>query len=96
MQYIVTNHLLVPVVDNLTQFDSMQAYDVADMFKQYLRELPDCLITSKLSETFLAVYQHIPQDLRLPAIQACVYLLPGKELRLHHAVVTEAIRNPLD
>lgn len=55
----------------------MQSYDVADMFKQYLRELPECLVTSKLSDTFLAIYQHIPQELRLEALQSCILLLPG-------------------
>ena len=56
----------------------MQAYDVADMFKQYLRELPECLVTNKLSDTFLAIYQHVPQELRLEALQSCLLLLPGK------------------
>jgi len=56
-------------VDNCTPFDSLQAYDVADMFKQYLRELPECLVTNKLSETFLAIYQHVPPEQRLEALQ---------------------------
>lgn len=56
----------------------MQSYDVADMFKQYLRELPECLVTNKLSDTFLAIYQHIPQELRLEALQCCILLLPGR------------------
>lgn len=64
--------------DNVAQFDSMQAYDVADMFKQYLRELPECLVTNKLSDTFLSIYQHVPQELRLEALQSCVLLLPGE------------------
>lgn len=38
-------------------FDSHQAYDVADMVKQYFRELPDALLTNKLSETFVAIFQ---------------------------------------
>ncbi|XP_067950130.1 rho GTPase-activating protein 7-like isoform X3 [Watersipora subatra] len=64
--------------DNVAQFDSFQAYDVADMFKQYLRELPECLVTTKLSDTFIAIHQHVPQELRLEAMQACALLLPDE------------------
>jgi len=38
-------------------FDGQQAYDVADMVKQYFRELPEALLTNKLSETFIAIFQ---------------------------------------
>lgn len=38
-------------------FDGSQAHDVADMVKQYFRELPDALLTNKLSETFIAIFQ---------------------------------------
>jgi len=38
-------------------FDGEQANDVADMVKQYFRELPDALLTNKLSETFVAIFQ---------------------------------------
>lgn len=38
-------------------FDNQQAYDVADMVKQYFRDLPDALLTNKLSETFVAIFQ---------------------------------------
>lgn len=38
-------------------FDSQQPHDVADMVKQYFRELPDALLTNKLSETFVAIFQ---------------------------------------
>ena len=37
-------------------FDQLQAYDVADLLKQYFRELPECLLTNKLSETFIASF----------------------------------------
>lgn len=39
-----------------TALDVQQAYDVADMVKQYFRELPDQLLTAKLSETFIAIF----------------------------------------
>lgn len=38
-------------------FDEHQPYDVADMIKQYFRELPEALMTNKLSETFVAIFQ---------------------------------------
>ena len=38
-------------------FEGQQAYDVADMVKQYFRELPEALLTNKLSETFIAIFQ---------------------------------------
>lgn len=38
-------------------YESQSAYDVADMLKQYFRDLPEPLLTSKLSETFLQIYQ---------------------------------------
>lgn len=38
-------------------YEGQSAYDVADMMKQYFRDLPEPLLTSKLSETFLQIYQ---------------------------------------
>lgn len=38
-------------------YDNQQAYDIADMLKQYFRDLPECLITNKLSETFCSIFQ---------------------------------------
>ena len=40
----------------LTSFEECSAYDVADMVKQYFRELPDPLMTLKLSETFIGIF----------------------------------------
>lgn len=37
-------------------YEGQSAYDVADMLKQYFRDLPEPLLTSKLSETFLQIY----------------------------------------
>lgn len=42
--------------DNV-KFENHQAYDVADMVKQYFRELPEVLLTNKLSESFIAIFQ---------------------------------------
>jgi hypothetical protein len=38
-------------------FEGQLAYDVADMVKQYFRELPEALLTNKLSGTFIAIFQ---------------------------------------
>lgn len=37
-------------------FEDQQAYDVADVVKQYFRDLPESLLTTKLSETFVAIF----------------------------------------
>jgi RhoGAP domain len=37
--------------------EEQQDYDVADLVKQFFRELPEALMTTKLSDTFLAVFQ---------------------------------------
>ena len=37
-------------------FELLQPYDVADLTKQYFRELPECLLTNKLSETFINIF----------------------------------------
>lgn len=38
-------------------YNEQQAYDVADTVKQYFRELPEALLTFKLSETFISIFQ---------------------------------------
>lgn len=42
--------------DNVS-YEEQSAYDVADMVKQFFRDLPEPLFTNKLSETFLHIYQ---------------------------------------
>ncbi|XP_067386751.1 rho GTPase-activating protein 7 isoform X1 [Emydura macquarii macquarii] len=63
--------------DSIT-YEGQSAYDVADMLKQYFRDLPEPLMTNKLSETFLQIYQYVPKDQRLQAIKAAVMLLPDE------------------
>lgn len=43
--------------DGSVSYEGQSAYDVADMLKQYFRDLPEPLLSSKLSETFLQIYQ---------------------------------------
>lgn len=38
-------------------FDGQNVFDVADLIKQYFRELPEALLTNKLSGTFIAIFQ---------------------------------------
>nr|XP_004660052.2 stAR-related lipid transfer protein 13 isoform X1 [Jaculus jaculus] len=56
-------------------YEDQSAYDVADMVKQFFRDLPEPLFTNKLSETFLHIYQYVPKEQRLPAVQAAILLL---------------------
>ncbi|XP_075148117.1 rhoGTPase activating protein isoform X2 [Haematobia irritans] len=68
-------------------FDTQQAYDVADMLKQYFRDLPESLLTTKMSETFAAIFQHLPPDVRLDAIQSAVLLLPDENREILYALL---------
>ncbi|XP_022430343.1 stAR-related lipid transfer protein 13 isoform X1 [Delphinapterus leucas] len=56
-------------------YEDQSAYDVADMVKQFFRDLPEPLFTNKLSETFLHIYQYVPKEQQLQAVQAAVLLL---------------------
>ncbi|KPI98791.1 StAR-related lipid transfer protein 13 [Papilio xuthus] len=68
-------------------FDGAQAHDVADLVKQYFRELPDALLTNKLSETFIAIFQHVPEPLRPDAVQCALLLLPEEHLEALHSLL---------
>ncbi|XP_036372528.1 rho GTPase-activating protein 7-like [Megalops cyprinoides] len=59
-------------------YEGQSAYDVADMLKQYFRDLPEPLLTSKLSDTFLQIYLYVPKEQRLQAARAAVLLLPDE------------------
>ncbi|XP_063285478.1 stAR-related lipid transfer protein 13 isoform X1 [Pelobates fuscus] len=56
-------------------YEDQCAYDVADMMKQFFRDLPEPLLTSKLGETFLHIYQYVPKDQRLRAVQSAIMLM---------------------
>ncbi len=51
------------------------AVDVADVLKQYFRELPECLCTNKLSQTLIDIFMYLPCGERLEAVQYCMLLL---------------------
>uniref|UniRef100_A0A4W5KD05 StAR related lipid transfer domain containing 8 n=1 Tax=Hucho hucho TaxID=62062 RepID=A0A4W5KD05_9TELE len=59
-------------------YQGQSAYDVADLLKQYFRDLPEPVLTTKLTDTFLQIYQCVPEDMRLQAAQAAVILLPDE------------------
>lgn len=63
-------------------YEGQSAYDVADLLKQYFRDLPEPIFTSKLTTTFLQIYQRkspVPLLINLPRTQpaphsACLIL----------------------
>ncbi|NWI79857.1 RHG07 protein, partial [Dryoscopus gambensis] len=57
-------------------YEGQSAFDVADMVKQYFRDLPEPIFTSRLCESFLHIYQYVPKDQQLQAVQAAILLLP--------------------
>ncbi|NWX97376.1 STA13 protein, partial [Nothoprocta ornata] len=59
-------------------YDGQSAYDVADLLKQYFRDLPEPIFTSKLTETFLQIYQFVSKEQRLQAVQAAIILMPDE------------------
>lgn len=38
-------------------YQGQSVYEVADLLKQYFRDLPEPVLTTKLTETFLQIYQ---------------------------------------
>ncbi|XP_060096596.1 rho GTPase-activating protein 7-like isoform X2 [Heteronotia binoei] len=59
-------------------YEGQSAFDVADMVKQYFRDLPEPIFTSKLCESFLNIYQYLPKDQQFCAVQAAAILLPDE------------------
>ncbi|KAE9415011.1 hypothetical protein Angca_002821 [Angiostrongylus cantonensis] len=60
------------------RLDQGQVHDVADVLKQYLRELPEPLMTARLSETFANIFIHVPENERLATLQYAILLLPDE------------------
>ncbi|XP_071425311.1 stAR-related lipid transfer protein 8 isoform X2 [Pithys albifrons albifrons] len=59
-------------------YAGQSAYDVADLLKQYFRDLPEPIFTSKLTDTFLQIYQFVSKEQRLQAVQAAIILMPDE------------------
>ena len=56
---------LILFTDN-TNFDGLSPYDLADMIKEYFRDLPDPIFTSKLAETFISIHSSKTASKALP------------------------------
>ncbi|XP_071025552.1 rho GTPase-activating protein 7-like isoform X1 [Oncorhynchus clarkii lewisi] len=59
-------------------YEGQSAFDVADMVKQYFRDLPEPVFSSKLCKSFLHIYQYFPKDQQFCAAQAAILLLPDE------------------
>lgn len=70
------------------QYSSFGVCDIADMVKTYFRELPEVLLTNKLSEMFIAIFQYLPVEHRLEALQCAVLLLPDENREVLMALLT--------
>lgn len=70
-----------------TDFEGLNTYNVADMLKTFFRDLPECLLTSKMSETFRSIYTHVPPSQRLEAMQAAILLLPDENREVLQSIL---------
>ncbi|XP_076262663.1 rhoGTPase activating protein isoform X2 [Rhynchophorus ferrugineus] len=68
-------------------FSDQQAYDVADMVKQYFRDLPETLLTNKLSETFILIFQYVPVYLRRESVLCALLLMPDEHVEVLQALL---------
>ncbi|XP_031728474.1 stAR-related lipid transfer protein 13 isoform X2 [Anarrhichthys ocellatus] len=68
-------------------YEDQSAYDVADMVKQFFRDFPEPLLTSKLGETFLHIYQYVPKEQRLQAVRAAILLMPDENREVLQALL---------
>lgn len=60
---------------DLLNLEEQSAYDVADLVKQFFRDLPEPLLTSRLGDTFLQIYQYVPKEQRTQAVRAAILLM---------------------
>ncbi|CAB3403148.1 unnamed protein product [Caenorhabditis bovis] len=58
--------------------ESGQVHDAADLLKQYLRELPEPLMTVRMSEVFANIFTYVPEVERLTAVKFALLLLPDE------------------
>ena len=64
------------VITDNTDFEGLSPYDMADMLKQYFRELPEPILTSKLAETFISIFSSkYSSNNFCYSLQAYIYLL---------------------
>jgi len=60
--------------------DSAQAHDLADVVKQYFRELPEPLFTTQYSDAFLEVAGEENKAVRIRSLRLLCLLLPSVHL----------------
>ncbi|XP_063059734.1 rho GTPase-activating protein 7 isoform X2 [Engraulis encrasicolus] len=68
-------------------FEGQSAFDVADMVKQYFRDLPEPVFSEKLNESFLHIYQYFPKEQHFPALRAAILLLPDEHREALHSLL---------
>ncbi|KAL1227511.1 Rho GTPase-activating protein [Trichinella pseudospiralis] len=68
-------------------FDQYQAWDIADLIKLYFRELPDQLLTTSLSETFIYISLYVPESMKMDAIRKALLLLPDENREVLHTLL---------
>ena len=67
-----------PDGSDFCEYRENSPYDVADLVKMYLRELPEPLMTMRLSGTFTTIFIDVPPQYRLRALQSAILLLPDE------------------
>ncbi|XP_061103892.1 rho GTPase-activating protein 7 [Conger conger] len=78
---------MVEAEQGAVSFEGQSAFDVADMVKQYFRDLPEPVFSSKLCESFLHIYQYFPKDRQFAAVQAAIFLLPDENREALHTLL---------
>ncbi|XP_063928280.1 rho GTPase-activating protein 7 [Zophobas morio] len=73
---------MVDTTSEILNYNDQQSYDVADMIKQYFRELPETLLTNKLSETFILIFQYVPPYLRRESVLCAILLMPDEHIEV--------------
>ncbi|CAH8494157.1 unnamed protein product [Schistosoma turkestanicum] len=63
---------------NWNEFNDWQPYDIADLLKQFFRELPECLFTSKLATVLVNVYICVPNSVQIDLLRWILISLPDE------------------
>lgn len=64
--------------ENLNNFDGYNVNDIADILKTFFRDLPDRLLTNKLSSTLLAIYNYVPSEHQTEGLKWALLSLPDE------------------
>ena len=84
------------------QVDDANALDLANIVKQFIRELPDPLLTARLQECFLRCH-HLPEQIQVQSVLLLCALLPPRHLALlryamqfFRRVASRSLENKMD